>query len=266
MFQGDKLLIRTSYGDDEKNSPSTTVLMLKIGGLTWEGAVGIHGRHLDPPNRLRYTSIDRARQVIPRVRYVEDDDKEVEFNSKDVKVTPEELARGEIRYMDCVDCHNRPTHTFYPAAEAVDRAMSERRVDPSLPFIKKKAVEVLLAKYPERETAQRQIESALDAFYRTQYPEVYQKKTPALETAIGEIKDIYLRNVFPDMKVGWGTYVNNIGHTDSAGCFRCHDGSHTSQDGREITQDCGACHALLAVQEQNPQILTQLEIRNPQNR
>jgi cytochrome c2 len=266
MFQGDKLLIRTTYGDDEKNTPSTTVLMMKIGGMTWERAVGIHGRHLDPPRRVKYTAIDRARQIIPKVTYTEDNGTVVDFTSSDQKVTPEQLAKGETRTMDCVDCHNRPTHTFHLAGDAVDQAMSESHIDPTLPFIKKKAVEVLDAQYPDRETAQRQIASSLDDFYRSKYPDAYQKQKRALETSIAEVQSIYLRNIFPDMKVTWGTYVNNIGHVNSAGCFRCHDGSHVSKDGNQITQDCAACHALLAIQEQNPQILSQLQVRNSGSR
>ncbi len=266
MFQGDKLLIRTSFADDEKNTPSSTVLLMKIGGRTWDRAVGIHGRHLNPALRVKYTTTDRSRQAIPSITYLEDDGQQVVYNAKDANVSPEELARGETRYMDCVDCHNRPTHTFYPAPDAVDRAMSERHIDPSLPFIKKKAVEVLQAPYPDRETAQRQIGATLDEYYRTQYPDVYQKQKREVETSIEEVKAIYLRNIFPEMKVTWGSYVNNIGHTTSPGCFRCHDGNHVAADGREITQDCAACHSLLAVQETNPQILTQLDISNPRNR
>jgi hypothetical protein len=56
--------------------------------------------------------------------------------------------------------------------------------------------------------------------------------------------DVYRRNVFPDMNVGFGTYVNNIGHVDFPGCFRCHDEEHKTSDGRTIGQDCESCHAI----------------------
>jgi hypothetical protein len=265
IFQGDRLVIRTSYGDDEKNTPSTTVLVMKVGGKTWVRAVGIHGRHLDPANRVRYWSTDRARQVIPRIEYDEDDKSVVQFNAADSKLTPEEMARPP-RVMDCVDCHNRPTHTFRLAADAVDQALSEKHIDPTLPFIKKKAVEVLQASYPDSQTAQQQITSTLDSYYRSQHAGVYQKQKNTIDTSIEEVKNIYLRNVFPEMKITWGTYPNNIGHTNAPGCFRCHDGNHSSKDGRQINQDCAACHALLAVQEQNPQILNQLQMRGNEGR
>ena len=70
---------------------------------------------------------------------------------------------------------------------------------------------------------------------------------------------IYNRNVFPDLHVTWGTYTNSLGHIDFPGCFRCHDAMHSTADGQDtITQDCGACHQLLAVQESSPDILKTL--------
>src|ERR1700693_1243373 len=62
-FSGDKFVVRTTYKEDEKNTPQTTVMLLKVGGRTWQGSVGIHGRHLDEGSRIRYVSIDDQRQV-----------------------------------------------------------------------------------------------------------------------------------------------------------------------------------------------------------
>jgi hypothetical protein len=184
----------------------------------------------------------------------------VHFDAADSKLTPEDLAKPP-RIMDCVDCHNRPTHTFLPLAEAVDQAMSENHINPSIPFIKKKAVEVLQMSYPDRETAGQQIVASLDGFYRSKYADFYQQQKKVVDTAIAHVKEIYLRNIFPEMKITWGTYPNNIGHMNAPGCFRCHDGNHSSKDGRQINQDCASCHIMLAMQEQNPAILNQLQIR-----
>ncbi len=139
--------------------------------------------------------------------------------------------------------------------------MSEGRISPELPFIKKKAVEVLRADYPDRETAKQRIASSLEDFYRTSYADAFRDKRTMIDTAVQQVQAIYLRNVFPAMKVTWGTYLNNIGHMDSLGCFRCHDGSHTSADGRTITNDCDACHTILAVDEPNPKVLTDLGMK-----
>jgi hypothetical protein len=264
-FHGDRLVVRTKFADDEANTRSTTVLMLRVGGHSGVGATGIHGRHLDEAERIRYVSTD-GRQTIPRVTYVDDDGKTVEYVSETPTGPGGEPSRPvgyEERAMDCMDCHNRPTHTFQLPERAVDRALAEGRISPELPFVRKKAVEVLRAEYPDREAAAAAIVATLAGFYQREYPEVYGLKRDLVEAATFQVKDIYLRNVFPAMKVTWGTYPNNIGHEDFPGCFRCHDDKHVSADGRRISQDCEACHAILALEEEAPRILTDLGLQQP---
>jgi NapC/NirT cytochrome c family, N-terminal region len=260
-FTGDKFLVNTSYKDDEKNTPQTDVLLLKVGGHTWQGSVGIHGRHLADAARIHYISTDTERQTIPVVYYTDDKGKTTEFISSDAKATQQQLDKGEHRIMDCVDCHNRPTHAFDLPDNAVDKRMSLGRISPELPYIRKKAVEVLKVDYPTREMAQQRITEELNNFYRTNYPDIYQTRRALVQQAGEEVAAIYLRNIFPDMRVTWGTHPNNLGHNDSPGCFRCHDGSHTSADGQTITNDCSACHQVLAAGEENPKILTDLGMK-----
>ncbi|HXR34064.1 MAG TPA: NapC/NirT family cytochrome c [Verrucomicrobiae bacterium] len=260
-FSGDKFIVKTNYKDDEKNTPQTTALVVKIGGRTWQGSVGIHGRHLDEGSRIRYISTDEHRQVIPVVYYTDDKGKTVEYVSTDIKVSKEELAKSEKRVMDCIDCHNRPTHAFELPESAVDLRIYRGLVSGDLPFIKKKAVELLKADYPDRETAQKKIVEGISSYYRSTYPDIYNTKRALVEQSAENVANIYLQNIFPDMKVTWGVHPNNLGHNDFPGCFRCHDGLHTSADGQTISNDCSACHNLLAVQEENPKVLTDLGMR-----
>jgi len=260
-FTGDKFLVKTKYADDEENTPSTTVLLLKIGGRTSQGLVGIHGRHLAAAERIEYVSTDGRRQVIPRVIYTEDDGKKVEYDSDEVKTTPAELARAERRKMDCVDCHNRPTHAFELPERAVDTAITAGRIDRQLPYVKKQAVAALRTEYPDRATASEKIPQAIVDFYKTKYPDTYQNKRPIVETAAQQVKEIYLRNIFPEMRITWGTHPNNIGHDDFLGCFRCHDGKHKAADGRVINDDCSACHQILAMEEKDPKVLADLGLK-----
>ena len=260
-FTGDKLLVKTKYADDEQNTPSTTVLLVKIGGRTTQGLVGIHGRHLAAAERIEYVSTDGRRQVIPSVTYTQDDGKKVEYVSDEVKATPAELARAERRKMDCVDCHNRPTHAFEMPERAVDQAITAGRIDRQLPYIKKQAVAALRVEYPDRAAASEKIPQAIDDFYKAKYPEIYQGKRPIVETAAQQITAIYLRNIFPEMKITWGTPPNNIGHDDFLGCFRCHDGKHKAPDGRVINDDCSACHQILAMEEKDPKVLADLGLK-----
>ncbi|HUL17373.1 MAG TPA: NapC/NirT family cytochrome c [Terriglobales bacterium] len=260
-FSGDRFLVLTKYQDDEKNTKLTSIVVMKIGGRNGETDVGIHGHHISAHENLQYITTDRQRQVIPVVFYTDPSGKTTKYVSTDIKATPQQLDAGERRVMDCIDCHNRPTHTFETPEEGVDKRLAEGLISTDLPFIKKEAVQVLKEKYADRDTAQREIVSQINDFYKTNYAVLYQSHTSAVQQSAEQVAGVYLRNVFPAMNVTWGTYPNNLGHMDYPGCFRCHDGSHTSADGQTITNDCSACHTLLAVDEQNPKVLTDLGVQ-----
>lgn len=255
-FTGEKLLIRTKYAEDEANTPATSVLLLKIGGHTPNGTTGIHGRHLDASERISYITTDPRRQDIPKVTYRDDNGELIDFVTEDYKkLAPEKVAQLTVRKMDCIDCHNRPTHAFELPDRAVDKALNNKRMSAELPYIKKKAVELLKGEYASRDEAASKIVLAINEFYRTSYPDVFKHKRAQVDAAAETVKAIYLRNVFPEMKLLWGTHPNNIGHEEAVGCFRCHDGNHTSASGRSISSDCDTCHTVLAQDEKDPKIL-----------
>lgn len=257
-FSGDQFKVHTSYAADEQNQASTTVLLMKVGGSNWRGSVGIHGVHVDGKASMVYVATDGHRQNIPRVTYTDGNGKVTVFNSASAKVSEADLAKGETRTMDCIDCHSRPTHNYQLPDRAVDDLMEKGQISSQLPFIKKQAVAVLKTEYKDRDTAAREIAASLDQFYRTNYPQIYSSDLDKLKRATEGVQQIYLRNIFPEMKVTWGTYINNLGHTDFPGCFRCHDGDHTSADGKTIPNDCATCHDLLAVEEKDPKVLSSL--------
>ena len=165
--------------------------------------------------------------------------------------------------MDCIDCHNRAAHTFMTAEDAINRAMANGSISPDLPFVHKEGLQLLKADYPSQEAAGAQIRQQLQAFYRAGYPDVVASKAQQLKAAGDELVLLYDENVFPSMKVTWGTHPNHIGHQEYPGCFRCHDGDHAAKDGTSITQDCSACHNLLAVEEAKPKVLSDLGIQLP---
>jgi nitrate/TMAO reductase-like tetraheme cytochrome c subunit len=255
-FHGDKLVVKTKFEPDEANTRSVTVLMLRVGGQSGFRGVGIHGRHLGDHTRIEYLSTPR-RDRIARVFLTDDTGRRVEYATEDAG-TQDGLER---RAMDCMDCHNRPTHAFDLPERAVDRALAEGRISAGLPFVRREAVRLLRAPYPDRETAAAAIVSGLEAFYAQAYPAEHAARGAEVRKAAEAVRDTYLRNVFPSMKVGWGTYPNNIGHEDFPGCFRCHDDQHRSADGRVLAQDCDACHAVLAMEESDPKILADLGLK-----
>jgi len=252
-FSGDLLEVKTKFGDDEKNSRTRTVLLMHIGGRDAEQKlVGIHGRHL---GLVKYIPADDKRQVIPWISHQNADGSVSEYVSTDAPPKPELLARGERRLMDCIDCHNRPSHRFDLPENAVNQAMTAERISPALPFAHKVSIELLKKDYPTKLAAQTEIPEAFREHYRKNYFAMYNSQRAQVEQAAATLLEIYNDNVFPSMNVTWGTYLSNIGHNDSPGCFRCHDGNHQTQGGQAISQDCNSCHSLLAMDEENPKIL-----------
>ncbi len=171
------------------------------------------------------------------------------------------MPKGERRVMDCIDCHNRAAHTMQTEEDAINRAMADRAISPDLPWVHKEGTELLKADYATTEDAQQKIPAGLENFYRTQHPEVYGAKRAEIEAAGESLVEIFTHNVFPEMKVTWGTHPNHIGHMSYPGCFRCHDGDHSTADGKQtISNDCAACHNLLVVDEKKPKVLQDLGI------
>ena len=249
---GDKLVVKTSFGDDENNSATHSLVLVHVGGRDLSGrANGIHGAHM---GRIEYIATDETKQTIPWAAKVNADGTTTEYLASDAKV-PE---GREKRVMDCIDCHNRPAHSFDTPEGAINKAMAQGKISSSLPFVRKQGLALIKAEYSSADDAKAKIENSLTEFYRTHYPEAWNQKRDTVDQAAKALSKIYSDNVFPFMKVTWGTHPNNLGHNDYPGCFRCHDGSHNAKDGKSITNDCSTCHNLLAVDEANPKQMADL--------
>lgn len=255
-FVGDRLLRISEFADDETNTETQTVVVLHLGGVdSLSRYVGIHGVHL---GHIEYIATDAARDTIPWVERTNPDGSKSTFAASALKGA---MPRGERRVMDCIDCHNRAAHTFVTAEEAINQAMGSGSISPDLPWVHKEGLALLNADYASEEDARARIPAALETFYRTTNPAVLAAKAALVQSAGEELATLYSQNVFPFMHVTWGTHPNNIGHSSYPGCFRCHDGDHVAADGASITQDCSACHNLLAVEEAKPKVLADLGIQ-----
>jgi len=258
-FTGDRLKVIDAFEDDEANTPTKTVLLMHIGGGQ-SGSKGIHSWHIDPDKRTVYRAVDKQRQQIAEVRVERSDGTIREFQAPEDKYPREAVAAADERVMDCIDCHNRPTHIFEMPAQAVDAALAAGRIDRALPYIKKVAVGALKDVACEEGDLER-IEKSVRDFYKERYPDRVASDQARIDGAIQEIKAIYGRNIFPEMKVAWGVHPNNLGHERSPGCFRCHDDVLVDKDNHAVGQDCDACHAVLAWNESDPDILKKLGIQ-----
>ncbi len=234
------------YLTDEKNSPWQIQMLLKVGGgdPTVGSATGIHW-HMNIKNDIDYISTDEKRQVIPWVRATDHTGKATEYMSTENPLTPEQVSKASLRRMDCVDCHNRPSHIFNPPNRALDQAFLTGRLDPSLPYLKRESIRLLIKEYTTEEAAQKSILTGLSQFYEKNYPGLLREKAVSLKQATEELLRIYQANFFPYMKVNWQVHPEHLGHLNSDGCFRCHDGLHKSRDGKVITKECNACHTIL---------------------
>jgi NapC/NirT cytochrome c family, N-terminal region len=252
-FIGPRLYIHTEFKDDEPNTRMETVLMMRVGG----GSLGgIHGAHMGPGVRIRYRAADKKRQTIPWVEYTDSANVTRTYLASGTKA--EAVSSLPTFEMQCVDCHNRAAHSFDLPERAVDRAIGRGQLPADLPFLKKTSIELLKAPYASQDEAAQKIPAALDSFYQQKYGDVWAKRSNDVQLAAQALVGIYQSNVFPDLKVTWGTYPNNLGHMDDPGCFRCHDDSHASSDKKTIPQDCSTCHEMLATEETSPAILKTL--------
>jgi hypothetical protein len=250
-FVGDRLKVITRHDDDAASTPLKTVLLLHVGGEQGTTTRGIHW-HVGPGVRIRFFT-DPKRERIGAVELVKPGAAPRTF---DVKGEP--IAGGNWREMDCIDCHNRPTHIYRSPEEEVDSAIEAGRIARTLPFVRRESVKALRVAYPSAAAARAGLEKQLVEFYAKEDPARAAERKPAVEAAAAELGAIWARNVWPGMNITWGTYPSMLGHEASPGCFRCHDGDHATQGGEAISNDCTLCHDLLAQDEKNPEILKTL--------
>ena len=185
----------------------------EVGGIHW---------HMNVANEITYLPIDEKRQDIPWVRLKDRNGNVTEYLARGSQLTPEQIEQGNKRKMDCIDCHNRPTHIYLSPNEAVDKSLAAGRLDATLPYLKAKGVEALAQPYQTNEEAVAAIETRIHDYYRTAYPDLYATKTASITSAVAELQQIYQTYFFPEMKTDWKAHINNIGHYNATGCFRCH--------------------------------------------
>ena len=245
-FWGAQLKVINHYGSDEKNTPRQLRLLIKTGGGDPNAGVasGIHW-HMNIGTKITYWS-DAKRQNIPYVRMEDLQGNVTEYAAQGSDSTPAALAKMQTKRMDCVDCHNRPTHVYTPPDRSVDQALTAHRIDASLPFAKAQGVEVLTAEYKTTDEATQAIATKIPAFYKEKYPDIANGKQKEIAGMVSELQRIFRSSIFPEMKVSWKTHPDNVGHFYFQGCFRCHDDQHVAANGKTIPKDCHICHDVLS--------------------
>lgn len=250
-FSWDKVVSKKDYQTDTANTLQSTTQVMKIGGGTQREGLGrgIHW-HVENPIDFIYTDGEELKQEIPWIQVTNADGTTTTYTDIENPLTPEQIAQLPKRRMDCIDCHNRVSHTFLTPAEAMDNSLTTKQIDPAIPDIKAKGVEVLSQSFGSDLNLANQAIQRVEAYYQQNYPEYYQQNTAAVQNAVKELQTWYPKLHFPEQGLDWKTHPDNIGHKEWAGCFRCHDGKHFTQDRKEAVRlECNVCHSIPSISE-----------------
>lgn len=244
---GEQLKVFTDFAYDEASTKSETRLLVKVGGGSPKTGLvsGIHW-HMNIANEVTFVATDKRRQDIAWVQFRDGKGNVTVYRREGSNLSGAQLATADKKKMDCIDCHSRPAHRYLTPNNAVDRSILAKRLDRSLPFVKKTAVEVLSKDYETTPQALTAITDDFRKFYRVNHPTVFENKKAAIDEAVTELKRVYQTYFFPEMKTDWRSHINNIGHFNAKGCFRCHDGRMKSPEGKIIRNDCAICHITMS--------------------
>lgn len=248
-FSWDKVVTERDYKPVVTNDLENTTLLMKIGGGTQREGLGrgIHW-HIENPIDFVYTDSEEHKQQIPWIQVTNSDGTTTVYTDIENPLTPEQVAQLPKRRMDCIDCHNRVSHTFLTPAEAMDNLLATKQIDPTIPNIKQKGAEVLAVPYGGSLELANQALARVEQYYQQNYPDYYQQNTAAIKNAVAQLQTWYPKLHFPDQELDWSTHPDNLGHKDWPGCFRCHDGKHFTQDRKTaIRLECNVCHTIPAI-------------------
>jgi nitrate/TMAO reductase-like tetraheme cytochrome c subunit len=244
-FSDDSLREIKKFQDDRENTPYSVYLVLKTGGGSKRVGLG-RGIHWHIVNQVQYYATDERDQEIPYIRVVEDDGSVKEYFNVEANIDPAAIDPASLKEMDCITCHNRITHLILTPEDTVNKLMSQGLISPDIPEIHRKAVEVYGNDYPSLEMGLNGI-AGLENYYQTYYPEFYAADKDKLTAAIDALQQAYNNSVYPEQKADWKSHPTNVGHEQTPGCFRCHDGKHFTKDQEAIRLECNLCHSIPVV-------------------
>jgi hypothetical protein len=248
FFSGEKEELKNYFESDTQNTRWSVDLLMKVGGGGLHGpgpARGIHW-HMNIADEIDYIASDSAEQVIPWVRARDKYTGTItEYLSSDATEPVSDMKKRPVHMLDCIGCHNQPSHSYHPPVRLVDEALTLRKISTDLPNVRAAAIQALVTPYSGTRAALDSIPTMMQNYYNQTYPKIADEKKSLIAAASTELKEGYRRNFFPEMNVNWKAYPDNIGHLTSPGCFRCHDGKHKAASGRMISKDCNSCHTIL---------------------
>ena len=232
---------------DSLNSEWDIMLQMKIGPEYKDLGFkeGIHW-HINPMVNIEYISENDKRENITYVKYTDKATGKVTvYRNPDNPVEDSVINASQSRTMDCIDCHNRPSHNYKSPPVYFDKALLTGAVSKDIPFIKKVSMDILRQSFRDKDTALITIKDQITGYYKTFGSNLYEQRTESINNSISAIQTAFSQNTFPAMKVTYDNYPEHIGHLETEGCFRCHNDAFKSESGRTITKDCNLCHTIV---------------------
>ncbi len=235
------------YVAEENNRLEETHLNFKVGGGTYREGLG-KGIHWHIENQVEYIATDdpHLEQEIPWVRITYADTGEVkEFVDTEASLPADFVTQNQdrLKELDCMTCHNRVAHPMDSPDKALDDAMARGIIPAEIPYIKQNAIAIIERIYPSMGHANAALRG-LKNYYADHWTEYYAANQVQVDMAVEALVDMYADMVYPTMDMSWDTHPDNLGHKESAGCFRCHDGKHVTEQGESIRIECNLCHAI----------------------
>jgi len=244
-FHGKKVKEFISFSNDNQKDVTIQEVALHIGGhnpITDEFE-GIHW-HVSRDIKVEYQALDIKRTKIGKVKVVKPGGVTEEYTLEDS--VPDEGVELHWRTMDCIDCHNRPTHVYDELEQIIDFGLYSKKINPDIDGIREDSIDILKIEYASRDEAiEKIVENLLERIAKRHGNDFVAEHESEVKKSGSFLLEAYLNNVWPKMKVTWGTYRQHLGHQqadDGYGCFRCHDDEHTTKFGKIIRQDCDLCH------------------------
>jgi len=249
-FYTNKIRNEKYFLSDSANTEWDLIMKMRIGAdhSSLGNTEGIHW-HINPKVEIEYVA-DNKRQSVPWVKYKDKSTgKEYIFTDNDTANVPkpDSLKKMEHRIMDCMDCHNRPSHEYLAPSHYVNGLFAGNKIHTSIPYLKVASMEALNDIYSTKDSAFLGISNQINDYYKKNYPNLFTKYQKQIKNAITQIQTEFSYNTFPEMKVRYTAYPRNIGHLEFKGCFRCHNDNHKTKDGKVISKNCNLCHTIVGI-------------------
>jgi len=261
-FSNDSLQEIKHYRSDRENSSFTRYLVTKTGGGSERLGLG-KGIHWHIENPVYFYATDHNQQHIPFVRVENPDGTVTDYVDIESDLNPPQLSQNDLEKMDCITCHNRITHLVEYPEDIIDKLLERGLIAASIPEIRRVALDLFYREYVDNDQAVRSFDT-LHEYYHINYPRFYQQQSTLVSSAIDELQTAYTNSVFPQQKFSWASHANNIGHENTPGCFRCHDGKHLTAQKEAIRLECNLCHSI-PVEADSGELVAEIEIsRGPE--